>query len=268
MVCIHNIPSHIFAHCNHINVPTHKHTRNHTAFEPVPIDLDNPPAPYCFRCNMVQPLRAKHDYNIDACVAVFDSHQPFIGNVIGAYNHKYYLWLMTLDSFVYIACFIMAIDVLVKFGNGNYSNIFGWGIMIVLLLYTLWLMLFSVALTLFHFYLAFANKTLYEMTKPQIAVQTTKYLNSLKNEMNDDFNGHDYSKGCMRNMLMFMRGYTSQHEWFYGIQCEIVEDIEDNQYSYAEQHVHSQEIRVSHTSSDSNSESSKKSGIDLDLPRW
>ena len=43
---------------------------------------------------------------------------------------------MALDSFVYIACFYFVIDILIKFGNGNYSNIFGIGEIMVVVMVT------------------------------------------------------------------------------------------------------------------------------------
>eukprot|EP01135_Chromosphaera_perkinsii_P012105 Nk52_evm43s2579 gene=Nk52_evmTU43s2579 len=60
---------------------------------------------WCNTCLLFRPLRAKHCGMCDACVAKFDHHCPFVGNCVGANNHKPFMWyIVTLDAmaFMYI----------------------------------------------------------------------------------------------------------------------------------------------------------------------
>ncbi|KAJ7836691.1 DHHC palmitoyltransferase-domain-containing protein [Mycena olivaceomarginata] len=56
-----------------------------------------PPAPllpahrYCARCSIVKPYRAHHCRVCGTCILKFDHHCPWIGQCVGARNHKFFL---------------------------------------------------------------------------------------------------------------------------------------------------------------------------------
>ncbi|KXN92539.1 putative palmitoyltransferase ZDHHC20 [Leucoagaricus sp. SymC.cos] len=58
---------------------------------PPTIPVLHPAQRYCYRDQLVRPHRAHHCRNCGTCVLKFDHHCPWIGQCVGARNHKFFL---------------------------------------------------------------------------------------------------------------------------------------------------------------------------------
>ncbi|KAJ6578712.1 DHHC palmitoyltransferase-domain-containing protein [Mycena vulgaris] len=72
-----------------------------------------PPHRWCARCAIVKPYRAHHCRVCGTCVLKFDHHCPWIGQCVGARNHKFFLnfALATLVFTLYTFASLLAFNV-------------------------------------------------------------------------------------------------------------------------------------------------------------
>lgn len=61
---------------------------------------------FCSTCLIRKPVRSKHCSICDRCIARFDHHCPWIGNCVGALNHKYFMGYLYCVSILmsFIVC--------------------------------------------------------------------------------------------------------------------------------------------------------------------
>eukprot|EP01084_Bolivina_argentea_P195525 335393_1 len=138
------------------------------------IDPDNAPSNFCWRCKFVRPIRSKHCYDCDRCVAKFDHHCPMVGNCVGGRNHRYFLLFMLTQTIIVVWTFYMSLntlfkmDLLYSYKNSSFSNestqdrtVAGWIFRILFFICMFFALFVVVGLSGFHCYLASTNQTTY-----------------------------------------------------------------------------------------------------------
>eukprot|EP01084_Bolivina_argentea_P314542 544818_1 len=217
----------------------------------ITIDADNAPSSFCWRCKFLRPLRSKHCYDCDKCIAIFDSHIPFVGNCIGARNNRYFLLYLYSHSIIASYCLIIgAKSFLIQMKNKNNGlNVMGLiyrGLFSICMLYSSCV---SIGLCTFRTYMALTNQTTYEMIKPQVNEKWIRdemerkkewYENNnegIDNDIgfgNDEYNYDQYvtfGKSYIENIWVFICGYNNQKlsKYFVGFKC-VIDELESDSY--------------------------------------
>ena len=89
------------------------------------VDRDAPPSNYCWRCQMIRPIRSKHCYDCDRCIGKFDHHCPMVGNCVGGRNHRFFVLFLVFQSVTILWAFYITIHSLFQFGRpikGQYES--------------------------------------------------------------------------------------------------------------------------------------------------
>eukprot|EP01083_Nonionella_stella_P207939 754942_1 len=231
------------------------------------IDPDNAPSNFCWRCKFVRPIRSKHCYDCDRCVAKFDHHCPMVGNCVGGRNHRYFLLFMLTQTIIVVWTFYMSLntlfkmDLLYSYKNSSFSNestqdrtVAGWIFRILFFICMFFALFVVVGLSGFHCYLASTNQTTYEMIKPQVNEKWKQNERKRKKiyfrKMNIDNNDDDidnysdtpshanrrnfkepvsFDKGFITNTMMFWTGNLNE-EWQIPYPCVLKDsDTEESE---------------------------------------
>jgi palmitoyltransferase ZDHHC9/14/18 len=130
---------------------------------------------FCNTCKIFRPPRSKHCQMCDNCVLRFDHHCPFVGNCIGLHNYRYFLVLINSASLFLFITIGMTLHVLyLEFGQINsVVNPFArfvWTLAYnpfkdVFLVYSVFLLLAVLILSMYHSFIVFQNLTTNEHVK-------------------------------------------------------------------------------------------------------
>lgn len=71
----------------------------------------------CVTCRIVRPLRAKHCSETDRCIEVYDHYCPWVGNVIGKGNIRFFLAFLWLELYAVLASAAICIVQIVRLAN-------------------------------------------------------------------------------------------------------------------------------------------------------
>ncbi|KAJ7493473.1 DHHC palmitoyltransferase-domain-containing protein [Mycena latifolia] len=84
-----------------------------------------PPHRWCSRCAIVKPYRAHHCRVCGTCILKFDHHCPWIGQCVGARNHKFFLnfSLATAVFTLYTFSVLLAFNVNLSLGGGTDGDV-------------------------------------------------------------------------------------------------------------------------------------------------
>jgi len=189
------------------------------------------PASYCPHCFFLHPIRAKHCYEIGACVARYDHYCKLIENAVGAKNLRYVVLHLVLDCVVHIWALAMLVYVVViDIGNGKKDDILGWVLLVGVIGYLVISSLTRTVHLFDHIQTISKNQTIAEKVDPQ----------RIRDVLSDGYHGYDdgddreveyhdryFDEGFFRNWLLCFTGYAANVEYMEGIACKLMFEEED-----------------------------------------
>ena len=146
----------------------------------------------CRICIIEQPLRSKHCIDCDRCVTIYDHHCPWLDNCIGEKNRLFFWW------YLFFECILLASSV-VYLGNSvsKTSQFWPWAFQNFLTVLSIvvcsFFELLVTFLLCFHTYLAFSNKTTWEV----LSRKRITYFNNIPE-------GHNpFNLGVSKNLYFY-----------------------------------------------------------------
>eukprot|EP01084_Bolivina_argentea_P305594 527929_1 len=215
-----------------LNTKKNKSTFKYS-FEPIAIDIANKPGTFCRQCEIISPIRSGHDVKTGHCIARFDHHSAWIGNSIGANNHRLFVILLLLESFIFSAAFSLKFRIfahLVNGEDGNFDDPFGWFVISFVLIYMFAVMIRTVPLFVYNCWYITKNITTFELVEPLKNIRFIEYM--LKMDAKNEYGITDinFSTGIIGNWIALVSGYKSKQQYFYGLKC-IAKDKDNDEES-------------------------------------
>lgn len=132
---------------------------------------------YCPTCSLYRPPRASHCSDCDVCIEKFDHHCPWLGTCIGLRNYKYFIFYIVSTSCLSGVCLRGCFSVLMRYIDVNSDTDKGpftllleaMGEHMFVTITSLFIaaaFLFTVSLSMFHFYLILNNTTTHDCLQP------------------------------------------------------------------------------------------------------
>eukprot|EP01083_Nonionella_stella_P225324 801195_1 len=211
------------------------------------IDPRNAPFNFCWRCQFMRPIRSKHCYDCDRCIAKFDHHCPMVGNCVGGKNHRFFVLFLFTESVVIVWCFQLSLldlygkyhTIISRHNHGKHIQLdLSLVFRLLFFLSMFFAMFIVIGLSGFHCYLSTSNQTTYEMVKPHILEKWVKEENKRKHKYHkkkhkrkhpnkDDYEyravavdilseeSSDYYRTNQNNMISFDAGYIRNIKLFW-----------------------------------------------------
>jgi len=160
---------------------------------------------FCVSCAIRKPYRSKHDSVTDVCVAKFDHYCPFVGNVVGAENHRHFMgFVLSLPPLLitYNYLVLQFYKEVCPEPDGFFDTILVYGTcqpfatftVMCACLHTLWVSGLAIA----------------QMNQVASDMTTNEAMNRYRYSYLSG--GSPWDKGCVRNNVEFFRS-SSSYDW-------------------------------------------------------